>query len=586
MDEQSILLALRMQIEDLENLPLPTRNRSSEIQISEITALTAFRAELDGLQQHFLDTQLARTLGRVDQIQSTRRTSVRVGNALSGARNAVPRRSSSSNQVPLITRRPTAERMNETVNAFAGGPTPLNERIEHGVSREIEHSPEINAVSTLRATGECEEKATSLDGHHQSPSQGCVSIVLSDPATVEAEGSRTVHTLVSSKEESESAESLSPAPYSTVATGAQALEPQLQLLHSVKDSSKQPISPMDLFGLLSGLLSSPSPTTSPTAAPNSGSASADLQESIGIQASPNSVPVISESTGTQSTMTPAHPKHTIPKPTVITDRRSACREVDPMSISASTQAKCVPSLHHLTEPTESMVSSARSQLVAMLGSSFLWLLLTKTDLLKSPASPRNSPEQVAEFSESPEPSTASSTKLTSQCPNASISEHVEKHNCVACDDEMACDASLHTSCGHHFCQHCAVLLFEKALIDESLFPPHCCKPLEAAPEILGPELCERFKAKLIELSTEDRTYCADPLCARFILPKHIDKTTATCTCKHQTCTVCKGAAHPNNECLGDPQTRKVLDLGKEKGWKQCAQCHHMIEINMGCNHMQ
>ena len=181
-------------------------------------------------------------------------------------------------------------------------------------------------------------------------------------------------------------------------------------------------------------------------------------------------------------------------------------------------------------------------------------------------------------------------KASSSKSQAAEEQPIVKQDCAACHDEKHNFDVVDVSCGHHYCRDCAVSMFKTAMADESLFPPRCCGkavPIEVVKSFfMTPALAKEFEAKAIEFSTPDRTYCSVPSCALFIPPKQIKIDVATCTCKHETCTMCKGNTHAGNLCPRDKVTNEVLDMGKKNGWQRCYKCSHMVEITTGCNHMK
>ena len=161
-------------------------------------------------------------------------------------------------------------------------------------------------------------------------------------------------------------------------------------------------------------------------------------------------------------------------------------------------------------------------------------------------------------------------------------------NCCACQDSFHIIDLIQAPCNHDYCGECIRTLFQNSLVDESLFPPRCCK-LPVSPEksilILGQELYDSFKAKEVEFGTKDRTYCHDTSCAMFIPPSAIEGKVGMCTqCNTKTCTECK-ANHHTGECNDDPGTQQVLDLAAQNGWQRCEECQRVIELNTGCYHM-
>ena len=188
------------------------------------------------------------------------------------------------------------------------------------------------------------------------------------------------------------------------------------------------------------------------------------------------------------------------------------------------------------------------------------------------------------------PKTAPIWKASSSKSQTVEEQPLVKHDCAACHEQKHNFDVVDVPCGHHYCRDCAVSMFKTAMADESFFPPRCCDraiPIEDVKSFfLTPALVKEFEAKTIEFSTLDRTYCSIPSCALFIPPKQIKADVATCSCKHVTCTMCKGKPHAGKLCPKDKATSEVLDLGKSNGWQRCYKCSHLIEMTTGCNHMK
>jgi hypothetical protein len=105
--------------------------------------------------------------------------------------------------------------------------------------------------------------------------------------------------------------------------------------------------------------------------------------------------------------------------------------------------------------------------------------------------------------------------------------------------------------------------------------------------VISRELAGDFEGKREELDAQDKTYCSEPACSTFIGAHHTaaDTSTATCpACQKLTCTMCKGASHPE-KCPADSSLQATLSLATEQGWQRCRQCGRMIEMIKGCVHI-
>jgi hypothetical protein len=161
--------------------------------------------------------------------------------------------------------------------------------------------------------------------------------------------------------------------------------------------------------------------------------------------------------------------------------------------------------------------------------------------------------------------------------------------CLICDNSFQSYHIATLLCGHKFCDNCLVFLFQQSLVDETLFPPKCCKPIspDLVADFLTPELIQKHYEKKLELQTIDRTYCSDLQCNKFIPPNIMSSGVGVCkACWKRTCLTCKVAAHGSRPCVKDEATAKVLEIGEEKGWKRCPTCHTLVSLTTGCNHVQ
>jgi hypothetical protein len=161
-----------------------------------------------------------------------------------------------------------------------------------------------------------------------------------------------------------------------------------------------------------------------------------------------------------------------------------------------------------------------------------------------------------------------------------------RHECVACSETFLKTQLLTGSCSHRYCHECLEHLLKNTLLDESLFPPKCCRrklPIESARALISAETWTRYEEKKIENKDRSRTYCCDPQCSTYILPTQPRAQNATCKkCTKKTCTVCKTMAH-TGKC---PQTdQAILSMAKDNGWQRCPNCAHLVELRSGCNHI-
>ncbi|GKT47380.1 ATP-dependent RNA helicase DEAH12, chloroplastic [Colletotrichum spaethianum] len=175
--------------------------------------------------------------------------------------------------------------------------------------------------------------------------------------------------------------------------------------------------------------------------------------------------------------------------------------------------------------------------------------------------------------------------VTQACQPAIIAE------CVICLD-LHDPRELYEShgCQHMYCSNCLRDLFERSINDEALFPPRCCGhniPIDDMSDNTFFDQFEKtFRAKLVEYSTVDRTYCHILTCAAFIPPATIHGDIGICPeCQARVCALCKGLEHQDHACTKDPATQEVLQLATENNWKRCPSCQAVVELGVGCYHI-
>lgn len=160
--------------------------------------------------------------------------------------------------------------------------------------------------------------------------------------------------------------------------------------------------------------------------------------------------------------------------------------------------------------------------------------------------------------------------------------------CMACGDMKHFVYLARAPCQHEYCRECLETLFRHAILDETMFPPRCCRqdiPLDTNRLFLSGDLVQQFKKKSIEFSTPDRLYCHQPTCSAFIPPSMFKDGMAQCPeCNATTCTICKKATH-RGDCPADKELQEVLQMARDNGWQRCPKCFTMVELLMGCFHM-
>ncbi|GBE78159.1 hypothetical protein SCP_0110420 [Sparassis crispa] len=159
--------------------------------------------------------------------------------------------------------------------------------------------------------------------------------------------------------------------------------------------------------------------------------------------------------------------------------------------------------------------------------------------------------------------------------------------CIICSDIIE-ESVVRMPCGHTCDTGCLNNMFRTASVDESVFPPRCCQtaiPLDEVRHHLGPTVAETFQTKSLEFNTANRVYCHRPTCSAFLGAATIAPSLLSCTCSAKTCGSCKEEAHPNQGC-SPPSDQVVLGLAKKNGWQRCPGCFHLVELFLGCHHME
>ncbi|KAK0269710.1 hypothetical protein LTR35_014602 [Friedmanniomyces endolithicus] len=168
--------------------------------------------------------------------------------------------------------------------------------------------------------------------------------------------------------------------------------------------------------------------------------------------------------------------------------------------------------------------------------------------------------------------------------------------CLTCgSDHIPHAQSAKLACGHRMCHECLIRVFNMSVNDPAHMPPRCCTddhiPLKHVDKLFDLKFKTLWNRKYQEYHTKNRIYCPAPKCGEWIKPSHIHRDVqgrkhAHCPrCKTKVCTLCNNKMHRSKDCPDDPETAKLVDQAKEKGWQRCFNCSSMVELKEGCNHM-
>ncbi|KAI0361831.1 hypothetical protein OH77DRAFT_466696 [Trametes cingulata] len=197
----------------------------------------------------------------------------------------------------------------------------------------------------------------------------------------------------------------------------------------------------------------------------------------------------------------------------------------------------------------------------------------------SPYQPASSASRRASRARDPAPPPSAASRAATEA---------EADTCVICMEVIEGDA-VYAPCGHCYDVDCFLDLVRAAVVDESLFPPACCRqpfPTEEVRAHLDRKLRKQFDEKTLEFGTANRVYCHEPTCSTFLgAATHSARALMCTTCGRYTCGHCKGAAHSRNVRCTSTEDAEVLALAEQEGWKQCPRCGHLVELAFGCYHM-
>ncbi|KAI0768475.1 hypothetical protein BD413DRAFT_479286 [Trametes elegans] len=161
-------------------------------------------------------------------------------------------------------------------------------------------------------------------------------------------------------------------------------------------------------------------------------------------------------------------------------------------------------------------------------------------------------------------------------------------SCVICRDGIE-GPVIHAPCGDKYDVGCLLDLYRAAMVDESLFPPACCRKPFNFDDIriyLDGNLTKLVERKTIEFGTEDRVYCHQPTCSAFLGAATASAANLLCmACWKYTCAHCKKAAHALSIRCATTEDAAVVALAEKEGWKRCPGCGHLVELSIGCYHM-
>lgn len=164
------------------------------------------------------------------------------------------------------------------------------------------------------------------------------------------------------------------------------------------------------------------------------------------------------------------------------------------------------------------------------------------------------------------------------------------------NDELPIHKTVKLACGHRMCHSCLRRQFTLSVQDPQHMPPRCCTsqhiPLKYAERLFDDKFKILWNKKYEEYTTSNRLYCPMKGCGQWIKPSRIrmdltyGRKYARCgTCNTKVCVLCNSKFHTRRECPKDEETKRLVEMAKEKGWQRCYKCKAVVELKEGCNHM-
>ena len=170
----------------------------------------------------------------------------------------------------------------------------------------------------------------------------------------------------------------------------------------------------------------------------------------------------------------------------------------------------------------------------------------------------------------------------------------KKVTCLTCGSEVRVSNTAKLMCSHRMCHSCLKRIFNMSVKDPAHMPPKCCTsehiPLKHVDKLFDDAFKKNWNRKYQEYNTRNRIYCPLRGCGEWIKPSHITldhgRKVGKCKrCGTKVCCICNNRMHTSRDCPKDPETRRFVEVAKEKGWQRCFNCSAMVELKEGCNHM-
>ena len=206
-----------------------------------------------------------------------------------------------------------------------------------------------------------------------------------------------------------------------------------------------------------------------------------------------------------------------------------------------------------------------------------------TTISKSLSTSRNNQESKIGIS-------ATDCRKSTKISTKAIKHHdTPKANCTSCVEPFVTESMLLAPCKHAYCRTCIARWVEMFVDRASEIPSICCS-LPISAEGLAPyvslELLSQFTAKQDEIQDALTIRCAGEGCGTRIPPGEVQGDKGHCAiCKHVTCRHCGRKWHEGETCEEGQGRQMVQWLAEWEGWQSCYNCHMIVGMTVGCNHI-
>lgn len=186
-----------------------------------------------------------------------------------------------------------------------------------------------------------------------------------------------------------------------------------------------------------------------------------------------------------------------------------------------------------------------------------------------------------------------------------------KETCVICYEDNDVDQMFSVDgCLHRYCLSCMKQHVEVKLLNGmgAKCPHEGCKSevnIDSCEKFLDPKLIQVMsqRSKESSIPVTEKVYCPYPKCSALMSKSEVLEYTKTVDftaeqsgvrkcikCLKRFCIKCKVPWHDGRTCRDyeknpSAEDAKLKSLAKNKLWRQCVKCNHMVELAEGCYHI-